>query len=163
MEGKSTGFKDPARFLYTEKMNWLKGAVDYGIIGFLILLSLIAVGIALERFYVFRHIRIENYPDKKTLELELTQKLHLIATIGSNAPYIGLLGTVLGIMLTFYTIGQEGYMDTGKIMVGLALALKATAVGLLVAIPSVSLYNFLLRKVKVLLMRWEIEGGRERV
>jgi biopolymer transport protein ExbB len=144
-------------------MNWLKGAVDYGIIGFLIILSLIAVGIALERFYVFRHIRIENYPDKKTLELELTQKLHLIATIGSNAPYIGLLGTVLGIMLTFYTIGQEGYMDTGKIMVGLALALKATAVGLLVAIPSVSLYNFLLRKVKVLLMRWEIEGGRERV
>jgi biopolymer transport protein ExbB len=144
-------------------MNWLKGAVDYGIIGFLILLSLIAVGIALERFYVFRHIRIENYPDKKSLELELTQKLHIIATIGSNAPYIGLLGTVLGIMLTFYTIGQEGFMDTGKIMVGLALALKATAVGLLVAIPAVSLYNFLLRKVKVLLMRWEIEGGRKRV
>jgi biopolymer transport protein ExbB len=142
-------------------MDWLKGAIDYGIIGFLILLSLIAVGIALERFYVFRHIKIENYPDKKSLELELTQKLHLIATIGSNAPYIGLLGTVLGIMLTFYTIGQEGFMDTGKIMVGLALALKATAVGLLVAIPAVSLYNFLLRKVKVLLLRWEIEGGRK--
>jgi biopolymer transport protein ExbB len=142
-------------------MNWLKGAIDYGIIGLLILMSLIAVGIALERFYVFRHIRIEDYPDKKTLELELTQKLHLIATIGSNAPYIGLLGTVLGIMLTFYTIGQEGFMDTGKIMVGLALALKATAVGLLVAIPAVSLYNFLLRRVKVLLLRWEIEGGRK--
>jgi len=144
-------------------MNWLKIAVDYGIIGFLILLSLIAVGIAIERFQVFRHIKIEAFADKKTLELELTRKLHLIATIGSNAPYIGLLGTVLGIMLTFYTIGQEGFMDTGKIMVGLALALKATAVGLLVAIPSVSLYNFLLRKVKVLLMQWEIEHGREGV
>ncbi len=144
-------------------MIWLKIAVDYGIIGFLILLSLIAVGIAIERFQVFRHIKIEAFADKKTLELELTKKLHLIATIGSNAPYIGLLGTVLGIMLTFYTIGQEGFMDTGKIMVGLALALKATAVGLLVAIPSVSLYNFLLRKVKVLLMQWEIEFGRERI
>jgi biopolymer transport protein ExbB len=144
-------------------MNWLKGAIDYGIIGFLILLSLIAVGIALERFFVFRHIKIEDFPDKKSLELELTRKLHLIATIGSNAPYIGLLGTVLGIMLTFYTIGQEGFMDTGKIMVGLALALKATAVGLLVAIPSVSLYNFLLRKVKVLLLQWEIESGRKRI
>jgi biopolymer transport protein ExbB len=144
-------------------MEWLKIAVDYGIIGFLILLSLIAVGIAIERFQVFRHIKIEIYPDKKALELELTQKLHLIATIGSNAPYIGLLGTVLGIMLTFYTIGQEGFMDTGKIMVGLALALKATAVGLLVAIPSVTLYNFLLRKVKVLLMQWEIENGRKGV
>ena len=144
-------------------MDWLKIAVDYGIIGFLILLSLIAVGIAIERFQVFRQIKIEAFPDKKILELELTKKLHLIATIGSNAPYIGLLGTVLGIMLTFYTIGQEGFMDTGKIMVGLALALKATAVGLLVAIPSVSLYNFLLRKVKVLLMQWEIEHGRKGV
>lgn len=100
---------------------------------------------------------------KKSLELELTNKIHLIATIGSNAPYIGLLGTVLGIMLTFYMIGMEGFMDTGKIMVGLALALKATAVGLLVAIPSVSLYNFLLRKVKVLLMTWEIEYERKRI
>jgi len=54
-------------------------------------------------------------------------------------------------------------MDTGKIMSGLALALKATAVGLLVAIPSVSLYNFLLRKIKVLLMSWEIVHGRKDV
>ncbi len=144
-------------------MEWLKNTIDYGILGFLILLSIIAISIAIERFHVFKHIRLDAFPDKKKLELELTQKLHLIATIGSNAPYIGLLGTVLGIMLTFYTIGQEGFMDTGKIMVGLALALKATAVGLLVAIPSVSLYNFLLRKVKVLLMNWEIEYGRERV
>lgn len=98
---------------------------------------------------------------KKSLELELTKKIHLIATIGSNAPYIGLLGTVLGIMLTFYMIGKEGFMDTGKIMAGLALALKATAIGLLVAIPAVSLYNFLLRKVKVLLMTWEIDHGEK--
>ena len=52
-------------------------------------------------------------------------------------------------------------MDTGRIMVGLALALKATAIGLLVAIPSVSLYNVLLRKVKVLLMTWEINHDRK--
>jgi biopolymer transport protein ExbB len=144
-------------------MEWLKILVDYGIIGFLILLSMLAVGIAIERFHAFRQIRTTSFPDLKSLELELTRKIHLIATIGSNAPYIGLLGTVLGIMLTFYRIGQEGFMDTGKIMVGLALALKATAVGLLVAIPCVSLYNFLLRRVKVLLMNWEIEHGRKGV
>jgi biopolymer transport protein ExbB len=144
-------------------MEWLKDVVDYGIIGFLILLSIIAIGVAIERFYFFKHIKLNAYPDQKSLELELTKKIHLIATIGSNAPYIGLLGTVLGIMVTFYMIGQEGFMDTGKIMVGLALALKATAVGLLVAIPAVSLYNFLLRKVKVLLMSWEIEHERKRV
>ena len=106
---------------------------------------------------------MSDFKDKKSLELELTKKLHIIATIGINAPYIGLLGTVLGIMLTFYNIGEEGFMDTGKIMIGLALALKATAVGLLVAIPSVSLYNFMLRKSKVFLMKWEIENGREGV
>ena len=65
-------------------------------------------------------------------------------------------------MLTFYTIGLEGFMDTGKIMVGLALALKATAVGLLVAIPSVTLYNFLLRRVKVLLLDWDVSNMEEK-
>lgn len=144
-------------------MEWLKEAVDYGIIGLLVVMSFIAVGIAVERFLIYKNIRAEEFTDKKTLELTLTNKLHIIATIGSNAPYIGLLGTVLGIMLTFHTMGREGFMDTAKIMVGLALALKATAIGLLVAIPSVVLYNFLLRKAKVIITRWEIADGRKRV
>jgi len=144
-------------------MEWLKEAVDYGIIAFLGFMSVAAVAVAIERYLVYKHIRIEDFSDKKSLELEITKKIHIIATIGSNAPYIGLLGTVLGIMLTFYTMGKEGFMDTGKIMVGLSLALKATAVGLLVAIPSIVLYNFLLRKAKVLMMQWEIQHGRERV
>ncbi len=144
-------------------MEWLKLVIDYGIIWVLILQSIVAVAFAIERYLVFRKIRLEDFADKKNLELELTKKLHIIATIGSNAPYVGLLGTVLGIMLTFYNIGTEGLMDTGKIMVGLALALKATAVGLLVAIPSVALYNLLLRRVKVFILRWEIMNGRERV
>jgi biopolymer transport protein ExbB len=144
-------------------MEWLKAAVDYGIIGLLVGMSIVSIGIALERHLVFRRVRVEDYQQRQGLEKELTSKLHWIATIGSNAPYIGLLGTVLGIMLTFYTIGMEGFMDTGRIMVGLALALKATAVGLLVAIPSVVLYNVLLRRVKVLLLDWEVDHGRERV
>ncbi len=144
-------------------MDWLKEVVDYGIIGLLLLLSVIAVAIAVERYLVMKRIRIEDYAEKKSLELELTKKLHLIATIGSNAPYIGLLGTVFGIMLTFYSMGQTGFMDSTKIMLGLALALKATAVGLLVAIPSVAVYNMLLRQVRVLIMQWEISNARTRV
>ncbi len=73
------------------------------------------------------------------------------------------LGTVLGIMLTFYTMGTNGFMDTGQIMIGLALALKVTAVGLMVAIPAVTIYNLLLRKAKVMIMEWEVLDGRERV
>ena len=144
-------------------MEWLKMVVDYGVIWLLILLSIVAVACAIERHLVYKNLRLQDFQDRKSLELELTKKLHVIATIGSNAPYLGLLGTVLGIMLTFYSMGQEGFMDTGKIMTGLALALKANAVGLLVAIPSVALYNLLLRKVKVLILRWEIMNGRERV
>ena len=141
-------------------MNGLHNIVDYGVLGLLLLLSVAAVSLALERFLVYRAVRIETFADRRELELHLTHKLHLIATIGANAPYIGLLGTVLGIMLTFYDIGTAGF-DTTKIMQGLALALKATALGLLVAIPAVTLYNLLLRKCKVLLMQWDIRDGRK--
>lgn len=141
-------------------MEWLHGIVDYGVIGFLLILSIVAIAIAVERRLVYKNIKLDSFSDKRELELALTKKLHIIATIGSNAPYIGLLGTVLGIMVTFYTMGQEGFMATGKIMLGLALALKATAVGLLVAIPAVTVYNFLLRRVKVLMAQWEINNSR---
>lgn len=141
-------------------MEWLHKLIDYGVLGLLLLLSMIAVALALERYLVHRSIKVEAYTDRKELELHLTRKLHLIATIGTNAPYIGLLGTVLGIMLTFYDIGSVGF-DTTKIMTGLALALKATAMGLLVAIPGVTLYNLLLRKCKVLLLQWDICHGRK--
>jgi len=135
--------------------------INYGILGLLTFMSILAVAVAVERYLTYRKIRPVDFRDKKELELELTKKLHLIATIGSNAPYIGLLGTVLGIMLTFYTMGMDGFLDTGNIMIGLALALKATAAGLIVAIPSIVLYNLLLRKVKVILLLWDIANGRK--
>ncbi len=141
-------------------MNLLKELVEYGIIGLLLLLSFFAIAIALERWSFYRKVEVERFKTKQELEIELTKGLTFIASVASNAPYIGLLGTVLGIMLTFYTIGQEGFVDTKKVMVGLALALKATAVGLLVAIPSSVLYNLLLKKVKNLLLLWEVKNGR---
>jgi biopolymer transport protein ExbB len=141
-------------------MQWLHYAIDYGIIGLLVVMSILAFSIGIERHLFFKRLRLDNYENKKSLELELTKHLHLIAIVGSNAPYIGLLGTVFGIMLTFYTMGKSGFMDTGKIMISLALALKVTAVGLLVAIPAIVVYNLLLRKVKVLVIQWEIKNGQ---
>lgn len=144
-------------------MDWLKLLIDYGIIGLLGAMSVIAVGIAIERRRFYKDIDLTRFTDKRELEFELTRKLHVIATIGSNAPYIGLLGTVLGIMFTFNALGKEGLMNSCMIMVGLALTLKVTAVGLVVAIPSVTMYNFLLRRVKELTMRWETGHGREKL
>ena len=137
-------------------MTFLPTLIDYGIIGILLIMSVISVAVAMERWMFIRRTDPSSYNNKKELELVLTKRLHLIATIGSNAPYVGLLGTVLGIMLTFYTVGEKGYIDTKKIMTGLALALKATAVGLLVAIPSIIFYNLLVRRVKEKIYQWEI-------
>jgi len=145
------------------QMDWLSGTIDYGVIGLLAVLSVVVVAIFIERFTFYRSIKISSFQDIKSLELVLTRKLLVIASVGSNAPYIGLLGTVLGIMLTFYNMGQDSAMDTGKIMAGLALALKATAVGLVVALVAVVLYNTLLRKAKVLMLEWEIANGRKTV
>jgi biopolymer transport protein ExbB len=141
-------------------MKYLGSIVDFGVIGLLVVMSVVALAIAIERRLTYGKIRPEQFPDRGTLEFELTRRLHLIATIGSNAPYVGLLGTVLGIMATFHTLGTEGMMDSGKIMIGLALALKATAMGLLVAIPSIVFYNLLLRRVKGLILRWEATHGK---
>ena len=144
-------------------MDWLSGTIDYGIKGLLAAMSVLVVAVALERFFFYRKVQLSEYVDVKELELALTSKLVAIATVGSNAPYIGLLGTVLGIMLTFANMGQDAAMDTGRIMTGLALALKATAIGLVVALIAVVLYNILLRKVKVIVTTWEVRHGREAV
>jgi biopolymer transport protein ExbB len=145
-------------------MEWLGYLVDYGIIGLLIGMSVISFAVVIERYLFFRKVNPDDYGDnKKAMEMVLTKRLSIVATVGSSSPYIGLLGTVLGIMLTFYTIGVAGYVDATRIMVGLALALKATAVGLFVAIPSVIFYNYLLRRVRVFLLEWDIRFGRERV
>ena len=145
-------------------MEWLGYFIDYGIIGLLVIMSIASFAIFIERYFFMKKINLDEYSsNRKSLEIVLTKRISVVATIGSNAPYIGLLGTVLGIMLTFYTIGIAGYVDATRIMVGLALALKATAVGLCVAIPSVVFYNLLLRKIKVTLLEWDVRYGREGV
>ena len=126
----------------------LKNIVDYGIIGLLIFLSFITFAFAIERILFYRGIKVTDYNNKTALELDISKRLPTIASIGSNAPYIGLLGTVLAIILTFYIIGdQQDTINPGEIMKHLALALKATAAGLVVAIPATVIYNALLTKV----------------
>lgn len=141
------------------QMEWISSAIDFGVIGLLAALNVIVVAVGLERLFFYRAIELTTFTSIKALELELTKRLFVIASVASNAPYIGLLGTVLGIMLTFYNMGLDASADASKIMAGLALALKATAVGLVVALVSVVSYNLLLRKTKVLLLQWEIAHG----
>ncbi|EEO26609.1 TonB-system energizer ExbB [Helicobacter winghamensis] len=138
----------------------LKEMVEYGVIGVLLAMSVIALWAGIERILFYRQIKLEQYTNKTELEIDLSKNLTLIATIGSNAPYVGLLGTVFGIILTFVQLGQSGMVDTASIMTGLALALQATAGGLLVAIPSIVFYNLLMRKSEVLVAQWEVLGEK---
>ncbi len=74
--------------------------------------------------------------------------LGFLATVGSNAPYIGLLGTVLGIMKAFNDLAMSPDAGQQTVMAGISLALVATAAGLFVAIPAVVAYNYYQRQVK---------------
>ncbi len=134
--------------------------VDYGFIGLLGLMSVIALWLILERYFYYRHIDLHSFREKEELEIALGENMTMIASIGANAPFIGLLGTVMGIMVTFITIGQSGLVETKQIMVGLALALKTTAGGILVAIPVIWFYNLLGRKAEILTARWEMMKRR---
>ena len=72
-----------------------------------------------------------------------------LATTGSTAPFIGLFGTVLGIMKSFAQIAAAGSASLATVAPGISEALIATAVGLFAAIPAVMAYNFFLRKIKI--------------
>lgn len=136
----------------------LKDCVEYGVLGFLFFLSVIVLALIIERIFAYKKVDIAAFSEKKRLEITLTKNLTLLATIGTNAPYIGLLGTVGGIMLTFLEISQSTSAPSATaIMSGLALALKATALGLIVAIPAIVGYNLLIRKSEILLAQWDLE------
>ena len=148
-----------------ENNSWLvlaEQTLNYGVLGILVLMSIVSLWLFIERMMYFGNLRVNDYESKDELELDLGDNVSTIATIGSNAPYVGLLGTVLGIMITFYSLGDVGTVDPKKIMTGLALALKATALGLVVAIPSIVFYNVLLRKMERILTHWEINSNKKR-
>ncbi|HEU4500877.1 MAG TPA: TonB-system energizer ExbB [Nitrospira sp.] len=140
-------------------MDSLKHAVDFGVIGLLLVLSVWCIAVAVERWMFYRRIDLKQFPSQQIAEIALTKRLVVIGTVAANAPYIGLLGTVLGIMLTFHTMGTSGQMAVSTIMIGLSLALKATAVGLLVAIPCVVMNNILRRRVSELLTLYKAQHG----
>jgi len=81
-------------------------------------------------------------------KLRMERGLSYLATVGANAPFIGLFGTVLGIIKAFHDLSIDTSNASEAVMAGISEALVATAVGLLVAIPAVVLYNAFTRWVR---------------
>lgn len=79
----------------------------------------------------------------------MTQMVPFLATTGNTAPFIGLFGTVWGIMNSFVGIGQKGSANLAVVAPGISEALVATAAGLAAAIPAVIAFNFFMSKIRV--------------
>src|SRR5579872_6292895 len=90
---------------------------------------------------------------KSRVRLELERNLGVLGTLGNNAPFIGLFGTVLGIIKAFADLSHNQGGGAATVMSGISAALVATAVGLMVAIPAVIAFNFFQGKVRTSLGR----------
>jgi len=97
---------------------------------------------------IFNSFSLSERPD-------LEKSLNVLATIGSNAPYIGLFGTVLGIMKAFQDLALSSDAGQQTVMAGISQALVATAAGLFVAIPATMAYNYFQKRVRGVLTNLE--------
>jgi biopolymer transport protein ExbB/biopolymer transport protein TolQ len=89
------------------------------------------------------------------VKAELERGTNLLGTLGNNAPFVGLLGTVLGVIISFHALGDAGQntQAMGGVMAGISEALVATGVGLFVALPAVVAYNIIQKRIA------EVESG----
>jgi biopolymer transport protein ExbB len=93
------------------------------------------------------------------MNLRLRRGLPTMASVGSTAPFVGLLGTVLGIIEAFGKIGGDNSAGIGTVGAGIAEALVVTAFGLMVAIPAVLCFNFLSTKADTILLALDQSRG----
>lgn len=194
--------------MLAEKIFTVAHFLDQVVLWILITLSIISIGIILERFFALRKINSESERVRARVKMsiqsnsiddiediakdltsiegraashalrymkdsgskgleevynsfvlaekpELERFLGFLATVGSNAPYIGLFGTVLGIMKAFNDLATTPEAGQQTVMAGISLALVATAAGLFVAIPAVIAFNAYNKKVKSILSNLE--------
>ncbi|MDO8757356.1 MAG: MotA/TolQ/ExbB proton channel family protein, partial [Elusimicrobiota bacterium] len=96
----------------------------------------------------------------KEERLKLERFLGVLGTLGNISPFIGLFGTVVGIIKAFRDLAASGTGGPSVVARGIAEALVATAAGLLVAIPASILYNYFMRRLKVITVDMEISSAR---
>lgn len=92
------------------------------------------------------------------VKLAMERRLAVLGTIGSNAPFIGLLGTVIGIVRSFHALDASGGQVSTALMSEIGEALTATAVGLFVALPAVVLFNYFQHSISARVARAEALG-----
>lgn len=101
---------------------------------------------------------LKELMESKSTEVKifLEKRLPILSTLGNNAPFLGLLGTVLGVIKAFNNLGTLGSTGAEVVMKSISVALLATAAGLFVAIPVVMANNYFTKKAKVISQNLEI-------
>lgn len=124
----------------------------------LVVMSLVSIALIIERWVFYRRAE-QNRAALRTalaedgeagLRVHLERNLTVLASVGSNAPFIGLFGTVLGIIRAFHNLSGDLTGGADVVMGAISEALVATAVGIFVAIPALAAYNGFQRKVEQL-------------
>ena len=105
--------------------------------------------------------RVRNEMGRRleVVEAELRRGMGVLASVGSVAPFVGLLGTVVGIINAFEGIAAENASGIGSVAAGIAEALVVTAIGLSVAIPAVLIFNWLNGRVEAQMLALRTSGG----
>lgn len=194
--------------MFAEKIFAVAHVADQAVIVVLLIMSVVSVGMILERWFALRRVSAESRKIRARIKLalqsnsvddvedlardpstiegraasyalrhmkesgskgleeifntyglsekpDLERFLPFLATVGSNAPYIGLFGTVLGIMKAFQDLASAPEAGQQTVMAGISAALIATAMGLFVAIPAVIFYNYFSRQVRGIMQSLE--------
>jgi biopolymer transport protein ExbB/TolQ len=97
--------------------------------------------------------------EQQVVRLSMERNLAFLGTLGNNAPFIGLLGTVIGIVRAFRELSQAKEQISAALMAEIGEALIATAVGLLVALPAIALFNLFQRTIRARLSRADALSG----
>ena len=96
------------------------------------------------------HVATAVHRERLRVNQDLRSRLWMLGTIGATAPFVGLFGTVVGIMMAFQKITKSGNASLDSVGQPIAEALLATAIGLVAAIPAVMAYNYFVRRIRVL-------------
>jgi len=91
-------------------------------------------------------------------KIQMEKHLAFLGTVASNAPFVGLLGTVIGIVRAFHELGGSGAQVSAGLMIEIGQALIATAIGLVVALPAVAFFNLFQRTIRIRLARADALG-----
>ena len=105
--------------------------------------------------FIVSSVKSAMFAETQREETIAQKSLSLLATIGSTAPYVGLLGTVIGVMNSFSALGAVKQVTLAQVAPGISEALIATAIGLLAAIPAVMAFNKFSNDINTMMTRYD--------